>query len=171
MNERYVLWAPTPWKPFNMVNYPLKLKLSLHKYLYKILEGMVHAFFIFASLVFSSIWCIADINKCVLSGIRQNWAEIWKPWKKEGEPRTRCYFLKDQVSPGLGRITGNTRGEGFLSNSGDGEAFACWGVLNQGAHHNKHAHHQQTWAVIFVGEQDSVTGGSNSCLHTLGANW
>ena len=41
-----------------------------------------------------------------------------------------CYFLKGQVSPGLGRITGKPRGEAFLSSPGDGDAFGCQVVLD-----------------------------------------
>lgn len=40
------------------------------------------------------------------------------------------YFLKGQVSPGLGRIMGNPRGEVFLSGPGDGDAFGCQVVLD-----------------------------------------
>ena len=37
-----------------------------------------------------------------------------------------------QVSPGLGRITGNFKGKAFLSNPGYGNAFGCQVVLDQG---------------------------------------
>lgn len=42
------------------------------------------------------------------------------------------YILKGQVSPGLGRLVSNPRGQAFLSNPGVGDAFGCQEVLDSG---------------------------------------